>query len=147
MKDAQVALATHPTKKIKLTILVANIMAGCGMILSIFFYREMGGDIKMHWSCAIIPVGNKKIKLEPKEKEKFIVLEFDDPKVQILYQEMEFKNYTMFFDFNLSEEQPEPPSDSKIWTLEFDGACIPRWRCNPTCIQRSIQKYQKNNRV
>lgn len=65
----------------------------------------MGGEIKIYWSHAIILLGNKKINLEPEEKGKFIVLKSDDPKAQILYQVIEFKNYMMLFDFNHSEEK------------------------------------------
>ena len=100
VKDAQVALASHPAKIMKLTILVANIPTSYGMILSRSFCRDMGGEIKLDWSHAIIPIGDKNIKLEPKEKVEFIVLKFDDPKAQILYQEMEYGSYMMFTDFN-----------------------------------------------
>ena len=80
VKDAQVALATHPTKRMKLTILVANIPASYCMFLSRIFCRDMGGEIKLGWSRSIVPICNKKIKLEPKEKAKFTIMKYDDPK-------------------------------------------------------------------
>lgn len=47
----------------------------------------------------------------------------DDPKGQILYQEMEYGNYMMFDNFNALEEELEPPYNQRIWTLDFDGSC------------------------
>lgn len=123
VKDVQIELVAHLAKRMKLTILVADIPTIYGMLFSRSFCREMEGKIKMDQARAIILVGNKKIKLEPEEKTMFMVLKFDDPKAQILYQEMEFGNYMMFFDFNCFEEQLEPSSDPKIWTLEFDDSC------------------------
>ena len=80
----------------------------------------------------MIPIGNKKVKLEPEEKEKFTVLKSDDPKAQILYQELEFGNYMLFTKENSSDQingsqgkmVPDEKKDaSGIWTLEFDGSC------------------------
>lgn len=123
VKDAQVALASYPAKRLKLTILMVDIPASYGMLLSKSLYKDMGGKIKLYWSHAIIPIGNKKIKLEPKEKAKSTMTKFDDPKAQILYQEMECGYYMMFFDFNTPEEEPKYIQDQGIWTLEFDGSC------------------------
>lgn len=58
----------------------------------------MGGEIKLDWSFEIIQVGDKKVQLEPEEKEKFTVLKLDDPRSQILYHEMQFGNYMLFSD-------------------------------------------------
>ena len=44
------------------------------------FCQDLGGEIKIDWSQVVIPIGNKKIKLEPKEKAKFTLLKSDDPK-------------------------------------------------------------------
>ena len=49
------------------------------------FFRDLGGEIKIDWSQEVIPIGNKKVKLELEEKAKFIVLKSDNPKAQILY--------------------------------------------------------------
>lgn len=48
-------------------------------------------------------IGSKNIKLEPEEKEKFMVLKSDDPKAQILYQELEFGNYMLYIETNDDE--------------------------------------------
>ena len=80
----------------------------------------------------VIPIGNKKVKLEPKENEKFTVLKSDDPKAQILYQELEFSNYMLFTKESLNKNRnkdlnEEVSCEEKdlvgIWTLEFDGSC------------------------
>lgn len=95
VKDVQVALATHPTKMMKLNILVANILASYGILISRSFCRDLGREIKMDRSHAIIPVGTKKIKLDLEEKAKFTVMKSNDLKAQILYQEMELDNYML----------------------------------------------------
>lgn len=59
IKDAQVVLASHPDKRIKLTILIVDIPASYGMLLSHTFCRHLGGEIKMDWSQAKIPVGKQ----------------------------------------------------------------------------------------
>ena len=97
-------------------------------ILNKFLYSNKSKTPK---SQVVIPIGNKKVKLEPEEKAKFIVLKSDDPKAQILYQELEFGNYTLFTEKGLDEQRDENqsgrvPNENKdavgIWTLEFDGS-------------------------
>ena len=60
-----------------------------------------------------------------------MVLKSDDPKAQILYQELEFGNYMIFTKESLKEDRNEDSNEeasrkddsSDIWTLEFDGSC------------------------
>ena len=52
----------------------------------------------------MISIGNKKIKLEPEEKAKFILLKLDDLKAQILYQELEFGDYMLFTKGDMNEK-------------------------------------------
>lgn len=59
VKHAQAILVAYPDKHLKLTILVADILASNGMLLSRTFYKDLG-DIKMDWSEAMIPVGKRK---------------------------------------------------------------------------------------
>ena len=80
IKDAQVALTLHQKKKLLLTILVTDIPTSYWLILSRSFFQDLGGEIKIDWSQVVIPIGNKKLNLEPEEKEKFIGLKSDDPK-------------------------------------------------------------------
>ena len=47
IKDARVALAAHLEKKLLLTILVADIPASYGLLLSRSFCRDLGGEIKL----------------------------------------------------------------------------------------------------
>lgn len=123
IKDAQVALATYPSKRLKLTILVANIPASYGMLLSRSFCKDMGGEIKLDWSSATVQVGDKKVKLELEEKAKLTVLKSDDPRSQILYHEMQFGNYMLFSSTSEILEVAKPNKGDKLWTLEFDGSC------------------------
>ena len=68
VKDVQVVLHAYPDKRLKLTILIADIPASYGMLLSRTFCKDMGGEIKMDWSEASILVGKKKVKLELEPK-------------------------------------------------------------------------------
>ena len=61
-----------------------DILASYKLILSQSFYRDLGGEIKLDSSQVVILIGSKKVKLEPEEKAKFIVLKLDDPKAQII---------------------------------------------------------------
>ena len=97
IKNAQVALVAYPSKILKLTILVAEIPASYGILLSRSFCKYMGGEIKLDWSSATIQVGDKKVKLDVEEKVKFTIMKLDDPTSQILYHEMQFGNYILFF--------------------------------------------------
>ena len=114
VKYFQVALVSHPTKIFNLVILVADISASYDMLLSRSFFKYVEGEIKIDWSYVIIHVGDKKIKLDPKEKAKFIVTKSDNPKAQILYQEMECWNYMMFSNFSTLKEESKSPSDQEI---------------------------------
>ena len=64
MKDVQVVLYACLDKRLKLTILVADILASYGALLSRTFCKDMGREIKMDWSEAYIPMGKKRIKIE-----------------------------------------------------------------------------------
>ena len=72
-------MASRLEKKLLLTILVADILVSYGLLLSRSFCQDLGGEIKLYWSQVVIPIGNKKVKLEPEEKEKFTVMKSDDP--------------------------------------------------------------------
>ena len=82
LKDAQVALVVHPEKKLKLNILVADIPTSYGMLLGRSFCKDLDGEIKMDMSHALIPIGDKKVKLNHKPKAKYTVLKSDDPELK-----------------------------------------------------------------
>lgn len=123
IKDAQVSLAVHPNKRVKLTILVVDIPTSYGMLLSRTFCKDLGGEIKMDWSEAIISIGKQKFALQPEPKSKYTVFPSDDPKSQILYQECDFGNYLLFSDDKKGtpEDVVDPTAD--LWEMEFDGSC------------------------
>lgn len=52
-------------------------------------------------------MGRKKVKLELEAKAKFTILKLDDPKAQILYQELGFRNYMLFTNDNIDEHEGE----------------------------------------
>lgn len=85
-------MVAHLAKRIKLTILVADIPASYGMLLSHTFCKDMGGEIRMDWSQAMITIGKQRVLLHPETKAKYTVFPLDDPKTQILYQDCGFGN-------------------------------------------------------
>ena len=95
IKDTQAILYACPEKRVRLTILVADIPLSYGVLLNRTFCKDMGGEIKLDWSKAYIPVGKKHVKLEPEPKNKYIMTPSDNPKAQILFQECQFGNYVI----------------------------------------------------
>ncbi|KAH9305236.1 hypothetical protein KI387_009640, partial [Taxus chinensis] len=91
--DAQVAFAALPEKRVLATILVADIPPSYGMLLSRNFSKNVGGEIMMDWSHALIPVNGKMKKLLPEKQTEYIVQKIDDPKAQILYADIGHGNY------------------------------------------------------
>ena len=81
----------------------------------------MGGEVKLDWSQATIPIGNKKVTITLENKDKYIVLASKDPKSHILYNEIDFSNYFV----SPGEEIVGSREVSKegLWTLELDGNC------------------------
>lgn len=120
VKDMEVVLYACLEKRLKLTILVADIPSSYGMFLSRTFYKDMGGEIKMDWSKAYILVGKKKTKLEPEPKNKYTVVPSDNPKAQILYEVCYFGNYVMLPE-KQCEENEKVDCEEALWTLDFDG--------------------------
>ncbi|KAH9310558.1 hypothetical protein KI387_025593, partial [Taxus chinensis] len=125
IKDAQEVLASFPDKRLKMTILVADIPVSYDMLLSRNFCKELGGEVKMDWSCAHIPIKGVNQKLEPEKKSKYTVSKSEDPRSQILFQESD--NGVYYLEMDKEEIQPvireSHQIDNKIWTLEFDGSC------------------------
>ncbi|KAH9326484.1 hypothetical protein KI387_006662, partial [Taxus chinensis] len=77
----------------------------------------------MDWSHALIPVNGKMKKLLPEKQTEYIVQKTDDPKAQILYEDIGHGNYMI-----MSQDEAKLPKGvihdpNGIWTLEFDGSC------------------------
>lgn len=116
-------------KQVILVGQIKDIPISYGLLLSRSFCKDLGKEIKLDWSQAMIPIGNKRVKLEPEEKSKFTVQKLDNPKAQVLYQELEFGNYMLYIENDVVENELEKlesknsEKDTQIWTLEFDGSC------------------------
>ncbi|KAH9315761.1 hypothetical protein KI387_024388, partial [Taxus chinensis] len=128
IKDAQVVLATFLDKRLKMTILVVDIPVSYRMLLSRNFYKELGGEVKMDWSCARIPIKGINHKLEPEKKSRYTVTKSEDPRSQILFQESDRGVYFLETGKDIPEPElqpnPEPAKEEeKVWTLEFKGTC------------------------
>lgn len=122
LKDAQVALAAHPKKKLKLNILVVDLPASYGMLLSIIFCRDLGGEIKMDMSHALISIGDKKAKLNPEPKDKYTVLKYDDPSAEILYVDTRHGTYMLTSTKEDVIEPLMPEITNELWLMRFDGS-------------------------
>ena len=85
LKDSLVALAARLVKKLKLNILVVDIPSIYGMSLRRSLCKYIDGGIKMDMSHALIPIGDKRVKLNLEPKDIYIVLKLDDPRAEILY--------------------------------------------------------------
>ncbi|KAH9299427.1 hypothetical protein KI387_031109, partial [Taxus chinensis] len=88
IKDAQVTFTALPEKIFLATILVVDIPPSDDMLLSRIFYKNVGGEIMMNWSHALIPVNGKMKKLLPEKQTEYIVQKINDPKAQILYADI-----------------------------------------------------------
>lgn len=120
IKDAQVSLAAQPQKKLKLNILVADIPTSYGMLLSHSFCKDLGGEIQLDWSHALIPLGNKKVRLDPEPKEKYIVLNSDDSRAEILYVETGPSTYMISSKEENVHEILVSDISSELWKMQFD---------------------------
>ncbi|KAH9326195.1 hypothetical protein KI387_006373, partial [Taxus chinensis] len=69
---AQFAFAAFPEKRVKMTVLVADIPAAYGILLGRSFCSEVGGEIHMDWSKARIPVKGVMQTLEPESQKKYL---------------------------------------------------------------------------
>ena len=55
--------------------------------------KDLDGKIKMDMSHALIPVGDKRVKLNLEPKAIYIVLKLDDPRAEILYVDTRHGTY------------------------------------------------------
>ncbi|KAH9310836.1 hypothetical protein KI387_025871 [Taxus chinensis] len=123
IKYAQVAFVAFPEKEVLAIVFVADIPPSYGMFLSRNFCKYVGGEIQMDWSHALIPVNGKMRKLLPEKQTEYIVQKIDDPKAQILYEDIGHGNYMIMSQDEASLPKEVIPNSNGIWTLEFDGIC------------------------
>ncbi|KAH9303049.1 hypothetical protein KI387_014632, partial [Taxus chinensis] len=105
------------------TILVADIPPSYGMLLSRNFCKDVGGEIQMDWSHALIPVDGQMKKLLPEKQSEYIVQKTDDPKAQILYEDRGHGNYMILSPDEIRPCKISPKDPNGVWVLEFDGSC------------------------
>ncbi|KAH9319022.1 hypothetical protein KI387_020791, partial [Taxus chinensis] len=122
IKYAQVAFVSFLEKRFIATILVVDIPPSYGMLLSRNFCKEVGGEIQMDWSHALIPVNGKIRKLLPEKQTEYIVQKSDDPKAQIIYEDIGHGNYMIMSEDEASLPKGVIHDPNGIWTLEFDGS-------------------------
>lgn len=80
IKDSQFAFDAYPNKRIKMTILVANVLTSYGILLGRSFCKDFGGEINMDWFEARIPIKGEIHKLLPEKEVKYSVVKSDDHK-------------------------------------------------------------------
>ena len=74
----------------------------------------------MDMSHTLIPIGDKKVKLNPEPKAKYIVLKLDDPRVEISYVDSGHGTYMMI---STEEDVIEPVMidiTNELWSMEFE---------------------------
>ncbi|KAH9330817.1 hypothetical protein KI387_002925, partial [Taxus chinensis] len=123
IKDAQFAFAAFPEKRVKMTVLVADIPAAYGILLGRSFCSEVGGEIHMDWSKAKIPVKGVMQTLEPESQKKYLVTSSEDPKAQILFESSGMGNYFLSTEKDKTGVLIQEKDLNEIWTLQFDGSC------------------------
>ncbi|KAH9320026.1 hypothetical protein KI387_021795, partial [Taxus chinensis] len=77
----------------------------------------------MDWSHALIPVNGQMKKLLPEKQSEYIVQKIDDPKAQILYEDMGHGNYMIMSPEEIQLPKVSPKDPNGVWILEFDGSC------------------------
>lgn len=106
IKDAQFTFASLPEKKIKMTVLVDDVLASYGLLLGRNLCRDVGGELNMDMTKARIPVKGVIQKLLPEKESKYTVVKFDDQRAQIIFESSGMGNYFMHADDGL-EVAPE----------------------------------------
>lgn len=102
IKDCQFAFVAYPNKRIKMTILVVDVLASYGILLEINLCKDVGGEINMDWSEARIPVKNEMQKLLPEKEVKYSMVKLDDHKTQILFESSGMDIYFLQIEEELS---------------------------------------------
>ena len=84
IKTTQFALATHPSKTLKITILFHNILVSNDMLRK-SFCRDLGGKVKLDWSQDTILVGKEIVTLQPDGKSMYIPFIRRSPSLNSMY--------------------------------------------------------------
>lgn len=87
IKDAQVSLVEFLAKRVKLIVLIVDILTSYGILLSRTFCKDLGVGLKLDWSQGTIPIGGKGVILKLENKSKYIVFPSKDHRSDILYNE------------------------------------------------------------
>lgn len=124
IKDAQFAFATFPDKKIKMTVLVADVPDSYGMLLGHNFCKDVGGELNMDMTEAKIPIKGIVQKLVPEKETKYTLVKFDDPHAQIFFESIGFGNYYLHVDEFIEFSEDWPSSDSNSPFLSANEGSI-----------------------
>ena len=84
--------------------------------------KDLDGEIKMDMSHALIPVGDKRVKINLEPKAKYIVLKSDDPRAEIFYVDTRHGTYMMTSTKEDVIELLVPDITNESWLVEFDGS-------------------------
>lgn len=116
IKNAQFAFATYPKKKIKMTILVADVSASYRMLLGRNFFKDVDGKLNMDMTKARIPIKGVVQKLVPERETKYTFVKSNDLHAQILFESVGFGNYYLHID-KVSEFVEDWPSSGSETSL------------------------------
>jgi len=128
-----VTLTQLPMKRVIMDIVVANIPAKYGMLLSRSWAEKLGGTLQMDMKYATVPVfdGEKK-RLYRENKLKYVVNNARKSKnhpVYVVEDTMDCFQLAVSADFQEENKSNEitvssPPLPNHIWQLFFEGASM-----------------------
>lgn len=73
IEDAQFAFVSFPKKRVKMTILVVDILTTYGILLGRGFCKYFGGEINTDWTKDKIRLNGVPCVLHPETQEKYLV--------------------------------------------------------------------------
>jgi hypothetical protein len=125
--DMPVKLAFHPEFTFKMDVLVIDVPATWGMLLSRKWGAHMGGCLNMDLSFATIPYpppSTKNFRLFREKKRKYHI---EDPKEQFnefICQTSNMENFSICSNFlaPIEEKFKDEKESNKAWKINFDGA-------------------------
>jgi ribonuclease HI len=130
IKDMVVTLAQLPMKSVIMDIVVADVPANYGLLLSRSFAHKLGGSLQMDMSYAMVPIfGGEERRLYRENKMQYVVSDSKKEKNHPIYSiEENMGCCSLFLNSELQKEEiPVAPiknqhKENAVWYMYFDGA-------------------------
>jgi hypothetical protein len=123
-----VTLSQPIVKSIIMDVVVDNLPANYGMLLSILWERKLGGNMQMEMKYATVPVfGGEKRRIYRETKFAYVVSDQNNPVNHPIYEIKIDLGYCILSIDGITELESIPTYDDLklegVWKLYFDGAC------------------------